>query len=209
MNDHYVTRDARPGEHVVVHDGVLPRHTHSNGEEGEEGGGSYPLCPGMDEGSYCDGTGDCMNHPTWCECPDARQLCSVNGYPLSSAGPTPAPTPLGSLGSSLTPTASPTASPTWNSVSTGLLRDRSAIHAPATASDSPQMRVEAAGGVMSYYLPLLILVSGFSYLGTTAAVRFSRNLVRGFRAVEVDADSVTVISSVVSPEALRVDEAQV
>ena len=62
---------------------------------------------------------------------------------------------------------------------------------------------------MSYYLPLLILVSGFSYLGTTAAVRFSRNLVRGFRAVEVDADSVTVISSVVSPEALRVDEAQV
>lgn len=36
------------------------------------------LCPGMDAGDYCDGTGDCTENKHFCECPEAVALCDAN-----------------------------------------------------------------------------------------------------------------------------------
>jgi len=40
-------------------------------------GESQVLCPGEDKENYCDGEGDCVLHPEWCECPEAQSLCSA------------------------------------------------------------------------------------------------------------------------------------
>jgi len=33
------------------------------------------LCKGQERGNYCDGEGDCTEHPEWCACPKAQALC--------------------------------------------------------------------------------------------------------------------------------------
>merc|ERR1711998_382738 len=40
-------------------------------------------CPGQPDANYCDGTGDCVDHPDWCCCPEGQQICADNGYEVS------------------------------------------------------------------------------------------------------------------------------
>lgn len=42
-------------------------------------GSSYPLCPGLGVGMYCDGQGDCESH--WCSCDGARAFCETKLNP--------------------------------------------------------------------------------------------------------------------------------
>jgi hypothetical protein len=57
--------------------------TSAGGSGGGTGAGNgYPLCEGLPPANYCDGTGDCVNQPTWCSCSDAAALCAANGYPM-------------------------------------------------------------------------------------------------------------------------------
>lgn len=51
----------------------------------DEPGSSFPLCPGLGAGMYCDGQGDCESQ--WCSCDEARAFCETklnpcNGYQL-------------------------------------------------------------------------------------------------------------------------------
>lgn len=49
-----------------------------------QGGPKFPVCPGQLGENYCDGDGDCTDHPEWCACPEAQALCN-KGLPDGSA----------------------------------------------------------------------------------------------------------------------------
>jgi len=41
----------------------------------------FPVCPGKIDDDYCDGTGDCTNHPSWCSCDVGGSFCQSNVNP--------------------------------------------------------------------------------------------------------------------------------
>jgi len=65
----------------------------TDSDEGEEDG---VLCPGQPEGNFCDGDGDCVDHPDWCSCSEAQALCGNTGPALESES-TERPAPKGGM----------------------------------------------------------------------------------------------------------------
>merc|ERR1712194_479144 len=50
-------------------------------------------CPGKDQGEYCDCTGDCENHPDFCDCEEAKICCgNMNPSPTNPSPTNPSPT---------------------------------------------------------------------------------------------------------------------
>ena len=41
----------------------------------------FPVCAGLMDGDYCDGTSDCSNNPTWCECGVGQSFCQSDVNP--------------------------------------------------------------------------------------------------------------------------------
>jgi len=65
------------------------------------------LCPGLPAGDYCDCSGDCINHPSYCTCSDAQACCAGSLLP----SPHPSPSPLPELSPSPLPERSPSPNP--------------------------------------------------------------------------------------------------
>ena len=41
----------------------------------------FPVCSGIGDNNYCDGTGDCTNNPSWCSCGVGVSFCQSNVNP--------------------------------------------------------------------------------------------------------------------------------
>mmetsp|Transcript_2878 Transcript_2878/g.1707 ORF Transcript_2878/g.1707 Transcript_2878/m.1707 type:complete len:91 (-) Transcript_2878:237-509(-) len=46
-------------------------------------GDLYPVCPGRDEGDYCDGGGDCED-TDFCECDAGKSFCATKVNPCGT-----------------------------------------------------------------------------------------------------------------------------